>query len=133
VGIQPTLLRAPQHTSHSMAAFAKIVDDLVVNVIVVNDSDTSKGGVVDGAIGAAYCHNLLGGEWLLTSIDPLTRFNSAAVGYTYNRERDAFVPPKPYPSWVLDENVMRWFAPVPSPTEGYPWVWDEPTLSWVQA
>ena len=40
---------------------------------------------------------------------------------------------KPYPSWVLDENVMRFFAPVPCPTEGFPWVWDDPTLSWVAA
>ena len=116
-----------------MALFAQIVDDLVVAVIVVSDSDTSRGGVVDGAIGAAYCHNLLGGEWLQTSFDPLLRFNYASIGSSYNRERDAFVPVKPYPSWVLDENVMRWFAIVPPPTEGYPWVWDEPTLSWVLA
>ena len=116
-----------------MAQFAEIVNGIVTRVIVVSDADTSKDGKEDGAIGAAFCHKLLGGEWVQTSLHNNIRYNYAGVNYAYDTVRDAFIPPKPYPSWVLDENVMRFFAPVPCPTEGFPWVWDEPTLSWVAA
>ena len=124
-----------------MAHFAEIVNGIVARVIVVSNSDTASNGVEDGAIGVAFCHNLLGGEWLQTSYNtsggvhkkggtPL-RKNYAGIGYTYDTVRDAFIAPKPYASWVLDEATCWWGAPVPMPSEGGPWQWDEATLGWV--
>ena len=125
-----------------MAHFAEIVDGIVKRVVVVNNADTTLNGVEDGAIGSAFCTNLLGGEWVQTSYNtsggvhngggaPL-RFNYAGIGYTYDTVRDAFIAPKPYPSWVLDEATCLWVAPVARPSEGGPWSWDEVTLSWVE-
>ena len=59
------------------------------------------------------------------------RFNYAGVGYTYDTVRNAFIAPKPYPSWVLDEATCSWTAPVAMPSAGGPWAWDEDTESWV--
>jgi hypothetical protein len=59
------------------------------------------------------------------------RFNYAGIGYTYDETRDAFIPPTPYPSWVLDEGTCTWVAPVPKPDGDY--VWDERAGDWVEA
>jgi len=59
------------------------------------------------------------------------RKNYAGIGYTYDAVRDAFIALKPWASWVLDEATCRWEAPVPMPSEGGPWAWDEDTESWV--
>ena len=119
------------HTRHNMAHFAELVNGIVARVIVVNNADTASNGVEDGAIGAAFCANLLGGEWLQTSINGNMRFNYAGIGYTYDTARDAFIAPQPYASWVLDEATCRWGAPVAYPSEGGLWAWDEATLSWI--
>ena len=113
-----------------MAHFAELVNGVVVRVIVVSNADTTSNGVEDGAIGAAFCHNLLGGEWVQTSYNNNIRKNYAGIGYAYDTARDAFIAPKPYPSWVLDEATCLWGAPVAKPSEGY-WRWNEATLSWV--
>ena len=61
------------------------------------------------------------------------RKNYAGIGYTYDTERDAFIAPQPYPSWILDEATCRWQAPVPMPTPNPPFYsWDEATLSWIE-
>ena len=114
-----------------MAHFAELIDGIVARVIVVSNADTAQGGVEDGAIGAAFCHNLLGGEWVQTSYNGNMRKNYAGIGYTYDTARDAFIAPKPYASWVLDEATCRWGAPVAMPSAGGPWLWDEDTESWV--
>ena len=59
------------------------------------------------------------------------RFNYAGIGYTYDEERDAFIPPKPFESWVLDEATCLWTAPVPMPEDGQAYVWDETAGEWV--
>jgi hypothetical protein len=59
------------------------------------------------------------------------RKNYAGIGYTYDEERDAFIPPKPFESWVLNEDTCLWDAPVPYPAEGGPYTWDEETTQWV--
>lgn len=58
------------------------------------------------------------------------RKNYASVGYTYREDLDAFIPPQPFPSWILDENTGQWEPPVPSPVGGS-WEWDEQSVSWV--
>ena len=59
------------------------------------------------------------------------RKNYAGIGYTYDETRDAFIPPKPYPSWLLDEATCLWGAPMPAPEDGELYTWDEATTSWV--
>ena len=60
------------------------------------------------------------------------RFNYAGIGFTYDEERDAFIPPKPFESWVLDEDTCLWVAPVPYPTDGEAYTWDEESGSWIE-
>ena len=66
-----------------------------------------------------------------TSFNARIRKNCAGIGYTYDAVRDAFIAPQPFASWVLDEAACRWEAPVPMPSDGEPWAWDEDTESWV--
>ena len=68
-----------------------------------------------------------------TSYNGNIRKNYAGVGYTYDAGRDAFIAPKPYPSWTLNESTCQWEAPTPYPTDGLTYRWDEPTLSWIGA
>ena len=114
-----------------MAHFAELINGIVTRVIVVSNADTASNGVEDGAIGAAFCHNLLGGEWMQTSYHGNVRKNYAGIGYTYDAVRDAFVAPKPFASWVLDEATCKWEAPTPIPQEGVMYLWDEATASWI--
>lgn len=60
------------------------------------------------------------------------RKNFAGMGYTYDQDRDAFIPPKPYPSWILNEETCLWDAPVPLPLDGLEYAWDEATRTWVR-
>ena len=132
--LQSTLTQAWAHllSRCSMAHFAEIIDGIVERVVVVNNADTASNGLEDGAIGAAFCANLLGGTWVQTSYNNNIRKNYAGIGYSYDAGRDAFIAPKPFASWVLDEATCRWVAPVPMPSEGGPWQWNEATLSWVE-
>lgn len=116
-----------------MANFAKLENDIVMQIIAVGDTDCA-GGVLPQAdiVGAEFIASLpIAGIWILTSTTGEYRYNYAGIGYSYDAVRDAFIAPQPYPSWVLDEATCRWQAPVPMPSEGGPWTWDEATLSWV--
>jgi hypothetical protein len=112
-----------------MAHFAKVVDGIVTQVIVAEQEffntfiDTSPGEWIQTS------YNTLGGQH--PEGRPL-RKNYAGIGYTYDRERDAFIPPQPYASWLLDEETCLWNAPTPMPNDGKLYIWDEPTLSWVE-
>jgi hypothetical protein len=117
-----------------MAHFAEIDDNnVVLRVIVVANKDTAdaNGNEVE-SIGVAFCQRLLGGNWKQTSYNGNFRKNYAGIGYTYDAGIDAFVPPKPYPSWVLNSNTAQWEAPVPMPQDGKMYSWDEATQSWVE-
>ena len=95
-----------------MAHFAKIENDVVVQVIVVDNKDTADAsGVEKEYIGAAFCERLLGGTWKQTSYNGNFRKNYAGLGYTYDPVRDAFIPPKPTPDAVLDEATCQWIVP----------------------
>lgn len=87
-----------------MAHFAEIDDNNVVLRVIRVPDEVEE-------IGAAWCQNLLGGNWLQTSYNGSIRKNYAGVGYTYDQERDAFIPPKPFENWVLDEETCQWQAP----------------------
>ena len=60
------------------------------------------------------------------------RFNYAGLGHTYDADRDAFIPPTPYPSWALDEATCQWEAPIDYPADGGQYVWDEETTDWIE-
>lgn len=116
-----------------MAHFAELDENnVVLRVIVVGNKDTSDAhGVEKEHIGAAFCERLFGGTWKQTSYNGNIRKNYAGIGYTYHADIDAFVAPKPFPSWVLNEDA-KWEAPVPMPTDDKRYRWDEPTLSWIE-
>ena len=116
-----------------MAHFAEIgLNNTVLRVIVVHNNDCLLNGVETESVGAAFCRNLFGGTWKQTSYNGTIRKNYAGVGYQYDSTRDAFIPPKPYASWVLNETTCRWDAPVACPTDDKTYRWDEATISWVE-
>jgi len=113
-----------------MSHFAKVVDGKVSQVIVAEAEFFQT--FVDSSPG----------EWIQTSYNtrggvhanggtPL-RKNYAGVGFTYDRTRDAFIPPQPFASWILDDNTCLWNAPVAMPTDGKHYTWDETTKAWVE-
>jgi hypothetical protein len=115
-----------------LAHFAQIENNMVTRVIVVSNKDTSnEEGVEIEQIGIDFCSNLLGGTWLQTSYNGNIRKNYAGIGYTYDKGRDAFIAPKPYNSWLLDEYTCRWKAPIPYPNDKHIYKWDETILNWV--
>ena len=115
-----------------MAHFAELdANNVVTRVIVVSNADTSDAnGVEKEHIGAAFCERLLGGTWKQTSYNANFRKRYAGIGYTYDASLDAFVPPKPFASWTLNNTTADWQAPVPKPDDGKVYVWNESTLSW---
>ena len=115
-----------------MGHYAKIDENNVVTqVVVVDNKDMADAfGVEKEHIGAAHLEKILGGVWKQTSYNGKIRKNYAGIGYTYRSDIDAFVPPKPFPSWLLNANA-QWEAPVAMPTDGM-YTWDEATTSWVQ-
>ena len=117
-----------------MAHFAQLdSNNMVTQVIVVDNKDTADAnGIEKEHIGAAFCERLLGGRWVQTSYNGKIRKNYAGIGYTYDEQRDAFIPPKPYPSWVLDTD-LNWKPPVAMPTDDQRYIWDEATTSWTRS
>ena len=114
-----------------MAHFAKLENNKVVQVIVVSNQDILDENLKESEEkGIEFCSNLLGGTWKQTSYNAKIRKNYAGVGYTYDETLDAFIPPKPFDSWVLDTDKAQWKAPVDYPTEEGRFSWNEETKSW---
>ena len=114
-----------------MAHFAQLENNVVKQVIVVSNQDIlDEQGQESEEKGIAFCSNLLGGTWKQTSYNAKIRKNYAGIGYTYDEGRDAFIPPKPFNSWLLDEDTCQWKAPVDYPTDGERYAWNEETLTW---
>ena len=115
-----------------MAHFAQLdSNDVVLRVIVVDTKDNSTAdGVEKESIGQAFCERLFGGTWVQTSYNNNIRVRYAGIGYTYNEILDAFILPQPYSSWILDNATADWVAPIPYPTDGKLYAWDETTQSW---
>ena len=118
-----------------MAHFAEIDEQgVVLRVLVVDNAQEADGqNFLANTLG-------LGGTWVKTSYNtnggvhnnggtPF-RKNYAGIGYTYDSSRDAFIPPKPFASWILNEDTCLWNAPVAMPTDGGRYIWNEETTSW---
>jgi hypothetical protein len=118
-----------------MAHFAQLNEsNVVTQVIVVHNNELMHDGVEQEAKGVAFCQSLFGAQtnWKQTSYNGNMRKNYAGIGYTYDANRDAFIPPQPYASWVLDEATCQWNAPVARPQDDKQYRWDEPTVSWIE-
>ena len=130
-----------------MAYFAELdSNNTVLRVVSISNQfllDENGNEVEQNGIN--FCKQLFGQDttWRKTSYNTRAgqhtegkipfRKNYAGIGYTYDAQRDAFIPPKPFQSWLLDEDTCRWKAPVPKPTDiDKLYHWDEPTLSWVE-
>ena len=111
-----------------MAHFAKLgTGDIVERVEVVsNDIATTEQAGVD------FLNNFYGTNdvWKQTSYNGNIRKNYAGIGYKYDEVRDAFIAPKPYASWTLNETTCQWECPEPYPDDGEMYTWNEETLSW---
>ena len=103
-----------------MAHYAKVSNNLVTQVIVAEPEFFET--FVDSSPG----------EWIQTSYSGSIRKNYAGVGYTYDATRDAFIPPKPYPSWTLVEATCQWTAPVARPDDDKVYEWNEETTNWTE-
>jgi hypothetical protein len=104
-----------------MSHWAQIDDNNIVTQVLV--------GPNYGDEGEAF-FNALGGTWVKTSYNGNIRKNYAGIGYTYDADRDAFIAPKPFNSWLLNEETCQWQAPVPYPTDELLYEWDEELTDW---
>jgi hypothetical protein len=115
-----------------MAHFAELDENnKVIRVIVVNNNELLVDGVEQEEKGITFCQTLLGGNWKQTSYNASFRKHYTATNYTYDEQRDAFIPPQPYASWSLNEETCDWDPPTPFPNDGKYYRWDEYTLSWI--
>jgi hypothetical protein len=101
-----------------MSHFAKVENNAVTNVIVAEQDFINSGHVGDSFL------------WVQTSYNGNFRKNYAGIGYSYDSVRDAFIPPKPFESWVLNEDTCRWDAPTPMPDDGQMYTWNEDAQAW---
>jgi hypothetical protein len=118
-----------------MAHFAELDQNNLVLRVLVTDNNAPNEGL-------NWLMKNFGGTWVKTSYNTWAgqhklggtslRKNFAGVGYTYDTSKDAFIPPKPFDSWVLNEETCLWEAPVPYPTDGASYYWDEETISWAE-
>lgn len=118
-----------------MAHWAELDKNNTVIRVVVTDSNDPNGDE-----GYEWLKTNLGGNWIKTSYNTIggqhilggepLRKNFAGAGFKYDETRDAFIPPKTYASWVLNEDTCLWESPVPKPSESELYYWDEDTLSW---
>ena len=127
-----------------MASFAKLNNNIVEKVeSVVNEVIKDSNGIEQESIGIEFLKNLYNepnAVWKQTSYNTIGgvhtknkipfRKNHASVGYTYDLQRDAFIPPKPFNSWTLNEQTCIWEAPIPYPTDGQRYTWNEETQNW---
>jgi hypothetical protein len=117
-----------------MAHFAKLNDNNVVLAVhVVNNDVITVDGVESEQTGIDFLTGLHGHDkWKQTSYNGTIRKNYAGIGYTYDAERDAFIPPQPWASWTLNETSCQWECPVAYPTDGKQYGWFEPNQEWIE-
>ena len=115
-----------------MAHFAEIgLNNIVLRVVVINNAELlDENETEQESLGADFCRDLFGGTWVQTSYNGNIRKNFANQGYTYDSERDAFIPPQPYTNWTLNETICQWESPIPYPTDGQAYYWNESSGTW---
>ena len=116
-----------------MAHFAKINNENIVEQVIVvnNDVILKSDGTESELKGKQFLNSILGqAKWVQTSYNGSFRKNYAGIGFTYDSERDAFIPQKPFNSWILNEDTCRWESPITYPTDGKLYNWNEDILNW---
>jgi hypothetical protein len=117
-----------------MAYFAKLgTGNIVEQVISINNSViTDSNGIEQEQLGVDFINKLYNTRdvWKQTSYNRTFRKNYAGIGYSYDQARDAFIPPKPFNSWILNEDTCRWEAPIPYPQDNNKYSWNEQNQSW---
>ena len=117
-----------------MAYFAKLgTGNIVENVISINNSViTDSNGIEQEQLGVDFINKLYNTRdvWKQTSYNNNIRKNFAGIGFQYDQSRDAFIPPKPFNSWILNEDSCRWESPIPYPQDNNKYSWNEQTKSW---
>jgi hypothetical protein len=108
-----------------MAHFAELNENNTVLRVLVTDNDDPSGDE-----GYQWLIDNFGGTWVKTSYNGNIRKNFAGIGFYYDEDRDAFIPPKPFSSWTLNETYCTWTPPVPYPNDSNFYLWDESTISW---
>jgi hypothetical protein len=108
-----------------MAHWAELDENNVVTRVLVGDNNDPNGDE-----GYQWLIDNLGGRWIKTSYNGNIRKNYAGVGFYYDESVDAFVPPKPYESWIFNENTALWQAPIERPSDGNFYSWNEEDVSW---
>lgn len=117
-----------------MAYFAQLDENnTVINVISISNDVCPDPAPDNEQLGIDYIVDTLGlvGTWRQTSFHSSFRKNYASVGGTYSSDLDAFIPPQPYPSWILNETSCQWEAPVPMPPGPTFYYWDESAQEWI--
>jgi hypothetical protein len=99
-----------------MSHFAKIENGIVTEVIVAEQDYIDT----------------LDGQWVQTSYNANIRKNYAGIGYTYDAKKDAFIPPQPFSSWLLNETTCQWEAPIPMPNDDKKYMWDKTAQNWIE-
>jgi hypothetical protein len=112
-----------------MAHYAFLDDNNIVTEVIVGIDETE---LIEGEAPDVWYGKFRSQTCVRTSYNGNIRKNYAGIGYTYDEERDAFIPPKPFASWLLDEDTCQWEAPVAYPTDGVLYIWDEENQDWVQ-
>jgi hypothetical protein len=121
-----------------MSHYAKVKDGIVVSVIVAEADFFTNGHFVDTSPGTwiQTSYNTRGGVHYGQDGQPdggtALRGNYAGLGYIYDSQRDVFISPKPYNSWILNETTYLWSAPIEKPTDDKKYMWDENTINWVE-
>jgi len=108
-----------------MAHFAELDENNIVLQVLVTDNDYPNEGY-------DWLVETFGGIWVQTSYNATIRKNFAGIGFSYDETRDAFIPPKPFESWLLNEETCNWEAPKPYPTDEKPYSWDEESQEWIE-
>lgn len=120
-----------------MAHYAFLDENNVVTDVIVGKDENENGidweqhyGEFRGQLCKRTSYNTIGNVHLVGGVP--FRKNYAGIGYVYDPEKDAFIPPQPYPSWVLNNSTCQWQAPIPMPIDDHRYSWDEITQNWVQ-
>jgi hypothetical protein len=117
-----------------MAHFVELDETNTVKrgIVVHNNELLDENGIEQEQKGIDFCVAHYGGTWIQTSYNGNIRKNYAGTGMIYDPVRDAFIPSKPFESWVLNEDTCQWETPLPYPTDGKKYIWDEATLNWIE-
>lgn len=112
-----------------MAHYAFLDDNNIVTEVIVGADENE---LIDGRDPEIWYNEFRGQRCIRTSYNGSIRKNYAGIGFTYDEGRDAFIPPKPFESWILNEDTCNWVAPVEYPQDGLIYTWDEKSVSWTE-